>query len=58
MDQLLITADFDVKGLNKNTAESIVLSYKSDYKIPTFSTRVRISEILRLVSTFGVHSVK
>jgi hypothetical protein len=38
MYKLLITADFDGKGLNKNTAQSIVFQQK-DCKIPTFSTR-------------------
>jgi hypothetical protein len=43
MYKLLIRADFDGKGLNENTA---------DYKIPTFSTRLRISETFITCSNF------
>jgi hypothetical protein len=44
MNKLLFRADFDGIRLNKNTVESIVFYKKVDYKIPTFSTRPRISE--------------
>jgi hypothetical protein len=41
--KLLIRADFDGKGRNKNTAESTLFSNERHYTFPTFSTRPRIT---------------
>jgi hypothetical protein len=51
MYKLLIRADFDGKGLNKNTTESM-FSNKREYKIPIFSTGVRLYGIRPYIVDF------